>query len=96
MQDDAEIEPEGLGADVLQVDAEFVGHDLLDVGLFGMGGLRQEMVFVAVFDGSFIGDTGAHAENLSLFGGIEIDVFLYFGAGTYEAHLPQQYIDQLR
>lgn len=79
----------------MEIDAQFVGHDLMDVGVLGIGRLREEIVFVAVLDGGFVGDAWPDAEHLSLLGGIEIDIFLYFRPGTHEVHIAAQHIDQL-
>lgn len=81
---------------VLEVDAELVLHHYVAVVLLGVGGLLQKLVLVAVADGSHVSDAGTDIQDMQLFRGVEVDVLPNLWSGTYQAHVPDENVDELR
>ena len=85
-----------MAGNVLEVDAELVLHHYVAVVLLWIGGLLQKLVLVAVADGGHVGDAGADVQDVQLFRGVDVDVFPDLRSGTHQAHVPDEYVDELR
>lgn len=81
---------------VFQVDTQFILHDYFHIVAIGIFDLCKQFVFVAVADRSQVRNAGSNVEYVHLFGGIKIDVFADFRPGTHQAHIADEYVDELR
>lgn len=96
LEDESEVVAERLVGHVIEIDAQFVGHDDVHVIVFRVVGGAQQFVFVAVTDGGGVGDAGADVQDVPLFRGVELHVFADFGPRPHQAHVAGKHIDELR
>ena len=80
---------------ILQVQVDLPGHDLLDIGAVGIGAGGEQVVFIAEADGRQARDAGPHQQHLALIGGVQRNIVRHLRPGAYEAHVPHQDVYQL-
>ena len=81
--------------DILQIQVDLPGHDLLDIGAVGIVAGGEQIIFIAETDRRQPRDARAHQQHLPLVGGIQVHIVRHLRPGTHEAHVPHQHIDEL-